>query len=440
VRASAWKDLEYFKNARSEVERLKKLNVDSELDHFVSTICTRQRIRDEHAQRLCQIIKSQPNELLSVCAKIVARNSHVSSPPQRFFRITDAFRQGYINYEDRYYVRPVHFLSLPFRACTMELLSAFVLILAYAGWNSSSLCEMSVGGIFEDEIGNVTIQGYKGKTDDDTPTYVFNKANEELYYAVNLVRWNQLQLKTLGFIKASEEKLWFAWTVRNGPLQHQNISFQDFLNRFSDRHKLPKFSFDQIRTQVLALTYAKSGSHELTRHMAGHADLYSLGYYIDNLLSVRVASASNLEFAKRLESNVYFDLMDKAKAEWPLASKKSFSTGDGVGCKDPWHPPSELMLNGEICQGIACHVAEGCVNRQLVITRDRIEELVRRRFYLRKHWQRLLAENPEKFKTYTFSGFMFVERICLLIESGPHSDIIRQIATEVQKELEAGLD
>lgn len=434
IRAGANGDLSYFKRARSEVSRLAERESDPNVLEFVRSTCRDSRLTKTGMAEMSNLVDCRTVEFLSVCAQVVCERRYADSVRPQFSRLEDALKKTFPEFVGNHSIRPIHLLSLPFRACTMEILSAFVLILSYTGWNSSSLCNMLIHGVSEQPDGAMRIQGYKRKTDDETPIFVFNKKQEDLYYAVKLVLWNHAQLTELGYLAQSEERLWYAWTVHDGPFKHQIISFQDFLVKFSERHKLPRFSFDQIRTQVLALTYAKSGSHELTRHMAGHANLYSLGYYINQLLSLRLASASNLEFSRRLENGVYFDVT--TGSHLPNLPNTMFPTGDGSTCLDPWNPPLSTMLEGEICSGHACHAGDGCRNRRVFINSERMEELVRKRLYFRRNWQRLLAENQEKFRLFIFPSFIFVERLCMFVESGPHRDTILKIVQNVEDELE----
>ena len=438
VRAGANADLAYFKKARDQVRDLVTQKTDPAIYDFILTTCKDSRLSKLQRLSMHDLVASKAVDLLSASAKIINERRHHGVQRPYFSRLEDAMESAFHGFESKYEIRPYHLLSLPHRACTMELLSAFVLILTYTGWNSNSLCHMPIRGIKEDDEGNIRIQGYKGKTDDDTPVYMCQKKHADLYYALRLIMWNHSSLKQLGFIRQDEERVWFSWSVRAGILENQTMAFQNFLEKFSDRHKLPKFSFDQIRTQVLALTYAKSGSHELTRHMAGHANLYSLGFYINQLLSLRLASASNYEFSKRLESGIYFNLSNEADLAIAKSSPKRMPIGDGSTCSNPWSPPAEAMLHGEVCSAESCHVGEGCKNRELLMTPERMEELVRKRFYYRRNWQRLLSDNPDKFKLTVFASFMFVERLCIFIESGPYKNIIESLVNKVKREFDEG--
>lgn len=435
IKAAAIADLNYFRQLREQVRALSVESVDLETENFLKKTCRSPKISEWRRKRLEELISQRPTTVLSTCAKIVYEHRYINAQHQSFFRITGAAKKGLSGYQDKYYIRLLPLLSLPFRACTIEILSAFVLILTYTGWNSSSLCGMHIYGIMESEDGTITLQGYKSKTDDDTPTYVFDRRQTELAYAVDLIRWNRTQLIELGFLEKQQHQLWFAWTIHYGVMNQQAISFQDFLKKFQERHHLPTFTFDQIRTQVLALVYAKSGSHELTRHMAGHANLYSLGHYINQLLLLRLASASNLEFMKRLENNVYFDISPNRIYDQAGSSAQLTPIGDGTTCADPWHPPIDELLEGEICNGKACHVGEGCKNRRLIITPERLEELVRKRTYFQRNWQRLLGENPDRFRLYTFPSMLFVERLCNFIEPSIYGKLLKEMTVAIQQEM-----
>ncbi|MAF02013.1 MULTISPECIES: hypothetical protein [Herbaspirillum] len=336
-------------------------------------------------------------------------------------------------------IRFRQYISLPFRACSREIFAALLLVQTYTGWNISSVLQMDINDLEDmSKKGDkaFVIQGFKTKTDQQTPRFVVEPNMLELRYALSIVKWNYTQLKNYKFLNEDETRIWFGWTQGNKVHDQLMMGHQRWLVEFCGRYQLPRFSYEQVRTQVLTSTYASTGSHELTRHIGGHATLYATAHYIEQLLLARTNSAINLEFARRVEHTIIYNFEQAAS----LHKSDGEPIGDGATCSDPNSPPDPSFLDGEQCDARSCHVGAGCKNRKIIIDLDRLRELVRKRIYFRENWQRLHSENPHSFEKYIFPNFIFVERLCFLIENGPYKRLILNIQAEVDSDEETGKD
>ncbi|WP_426168506.1 hypothetical protein [Pseudoduganella sp. R-34] len=340
--------------------------------------------------------------------------------------------------------RPYQVLFLPQRMNSCELIAAFVLLLCYTGWNAHSLVNMTVDDIkfsagsahiFE----QVSIKGFKSKTDDDTPEIVLDSTQPFAAYALELLIWNNRQLRRLGVIEPDERMLWFSYSNK-GNMKQQFIGFQHALAVFISRHSLPKFSFDQIRPHVLLTEQLRFNNVDRVRELAGHATISTTGRYHNQELFRRLNSAINLEFQRRLQATVHFRLREQEDS-WKNVPNPDHvdpdlivAIGDGASCRNPGQPPFMSYLEGDVCDGRGCHEGDGCPNRLIWIDEDRIEELVRRRRYYLVNWARLFDENREAFETIHLGRILFSLGLYDFIKESRYSHVLKGIEHRVGDE------
>lgn len=330
-------------------------------------------------------------------------------------------------------------LFMPERLLSSEVLAAFVLLLTYTGWNSSSLMMIEAGSILFRE-GLIEIQGFKEKTDDHTPIVYLDSTHRYAAETIKLLLWHRSQLISLGFIEQTEQKLWFSWTVANGPLKHQFVGWQETLQKLQTVYGLPKFSLEQIRPQKLVQESLRTRDPEAVRRMAGHRSLSTTGRYLDQLLTSRLNQAISLEFQRRLENTVLFRLSKQNPLFYGSTDDRYVDlrllvpVGDGSSCIDPKAPPLDHYLNGALCSGMNCHRDGGCQNQRIVIDEDRLEELIRKREYYLRNWQRLLGKNPEAFEAYHVPSILFTFGLYDYIAAGKYRHQLLQIDRRVRDE------
>jgi len=380
------------------------------------------------------LIRDQPEVVLSLYVKIAAITSTAGANEGGLsFEGSEQIVQALLEPREAPIIRFRQYISLPFRACSREIFAALLLVQSYTGWNISSVLQMDINDL-EDmpKKGDkaFVIQGFKTKTDEQTPRFVVEPNMLELRYSLSIVKWNYTQLKTYQFLDPDETRIWFGWSQGNKIHDQLMMGHQRWLVEFCDRYGLPRFSYEQVRTQVLASAYSSTGSHELTRHIAGHASLYSTAHYLDQLLLARMNSAINVEFARRIEHTIIYNF-EQASSQHESEGEP---TGDGTTCSDPKNPPDLSFFDGEQCDARSCHVGDGCKNRKIILDLDRLHELVRKRCYFRENWQRLHSENPHAFEKYIFPNFIFVERLCFLIENGPYKRLMLSLQAEVDSD------
>ncbi|MFC7515470.1 hypothetical protein ACFQUU_10670 [Herbaspirillum sp. GCM10030257] len=341
---------------------------------------------------------------------------------------------------------PRNILFLPERMSSNELIAVFVLLLCYTGWNSNSLINLTTERIKEggrtvtQAVKQAEIQGYKSKTDDDTPSTVLDSTLPRSVYAINLLLWNLTALRQFGIVEKNERRLWFSYSVgRTYPYREQYIGFQNALEHFIKKYRLPHFSFDQIRTQVLLAEQLRSKDVETVRRIAGHSSISTTGRYLEHEFMKRISSSINLEFSRRLEATVIFRMGATLAGKIPhfderyIDEKLLVPIGDGTSCADPKTPPFEEYIKNEICTGTACHLGDGCPQRRMVITRTRIEELVRKRTYYAKNWGRLMDQNASAFEKIHAPSILFTYGLYDFLANGPYANVLRQIEKRVKE-------
>lgn len=336
----------------------------------------------------------------------------------------------------------------PYRMLSLELIAVFVLLLCHTGWNSHSLVHMPATMIKEDGrnvdvlSGKIEIQGFKSKTDDDTPTVFLDNTHRYAVEAINLTLWNLRQLKSLGLVDPEEQRLWFTFTFREtAKMTEQYIGFQNALNTLIQKHGLPKFSLDQIRAQVLVAQQLRFRNLETTRRVAGHASISTTGRYLEQEIFERINSSISLEFQRRLEATAHFRISEIGDCVVPKYDKTRIDIellvpiGDGASCADPTHPPLEEYLDSGICAAQRCHAEEGCPNRRIIIDASRLEEIVRKRIYYSRNWKRLLENNPELFKAHHFANMMFNISIYDYVKNSLYSSLLKKIEGRLEASL-----
>ena len=339
--------------------------------------------------------------------------------------------------DNHYMLSQMHRIHyLPYRIVSNELVAAFVLLLTYTGWNSMSLINMTVNDI-EISDREISLQGYKSKTDDHTPRVYLDSSHKHARQAINLLLWNRDQLIKLGFLNNDEEHLWFTWSTCYKALKHQYIGFQNALENLQKQHKLIKFSLEQIRAQVLAHESVKSRDPEYVRRVAGHNSLSTTGHYLNQILLRRLNQAISLEFQRRLENTVTFRLSKNEEAFASKTDKRYVDLGlltplgDGSSCTDPTAPPDKAFISGNLCDARQCHTNSGCKNRRIIIDYERLQELVRKRHYYLRNWQRLENENASAFEHFHIPAILFTLGLYDYILSGHYRHLLLKVESGV---------
>lgn len=152
--------------------------------------------------------------------------------------------------------------------------------------------------------------------------------------------------------------------------------------------------------------------------MAGHSGFATIGGYIDHLVTRRINSAVNLEFQRRWE------LEHASSINYTDCDDAGSAIGDGSSCKDIKQAPDEDWMNAGVCDAQNCHIDAGCENRVLRINSDRIREVALTRRYYEINWQRLYAENPEKFVKTHVPRLEFNFCLYEYLKKGPYRSLL----------------
>lgn len=202
----------------------------------------------------------------------------------------------------------------PERLTTLELQAIFILLLCRTGWNQDALVAMDRDGITSSQDGFAyVLQGFKEKTDDDTPAVFIEKTEVDVIYALELLVWNFEQLRFFSLLSLDNKNIWHSWTNVDLFSGRQSTIIQVTPVDFVERNVLFKFSLSQIRRTVLCLDAYKSKSFETARQRGGHSRLGTTGRYLDQFITRNISSSVNLQFQIDLENKVDFNIKSRQK-------------------------------------------------------------------------------------------------------------------------------
>lgn len=290
------------------------------------------------------------------------------------------------------------------------IFSIFVSILVKTGWNQGSLACMPHTGIKSNGIGGWILQGFKVKTDDDTPFYEVESRDRSLVEGIRLLLWNRTQLINLGVIAEDNLNLWNGWKYTNSEVT--TIHLDVAKNRFIRDHGLANFVLNDLRNLTAADLFLTTQNLEDVRLLLGHMDLEQTSEYLDVVLIDSIDKALILEFSKRLEATAIFQFLgpeEFKKRELDIKhidSRLIFTTSIGTQCSDPSRYPHFKGLSP--CDGEHCLCNSGCANHQLVITLDGIIISLRTIKWYKYRWENIYNRNKERFITIDLPRILFI--------------------------------
>jgi integrase len=310
---------------------------------------------------------------------------------------------------------------------------AAVLALQLAtGWNVSSVLAMTEVDI-ADEEGLTRIQGFKTKTGDATPPVYLSKDDRAALKAIAFLRQKASWLKQMQWFASGETGFWASPSrIRRGqPGSYRQ--WAEMLRRFLEKTDLPRFTFEQVRNEVLARETVRYGGLEVARRMAGHDDELTTGHYLDQMLFQRRNSAINLQFQRRVEKSVIYRLEDDGNLP---DDDLLYPVGDGTSCSNS-AVRSEVAeaKEEELCEGKWCHEENGCPHNRILLDKERIEEVARISRYYATNWKRLFSQNPDRFQRYDMPVLLFNVALRGVVAVGPMRHELSQIEKALNGEL-----
>lgn len=312
-----------------------------------------------------------------------------------------------------------------------EIFAAFHLLQTYVGWNFSAVMRIDPTSV-EFRAGFASFQGYKSKTDDDTPVAELSLKEPWVEYALKLLICNRERLIAQGHMPATAETLWCA-AGRRKKQGRPSYSFtpMDRLKTLQQRNGLAKYSPEQIRSQVIFIRALSEGGLQAAKVHSGHREIGTTARYISQVIEARLSSAINFEFVQRLQKEVlylYSNAKDSKKFTHVTLLKP---IGDGASCVDPNAPPPNRNHGNGECGAQRCHSDGGCSNRRTVIDDARIEELLATRAHYSKYWQEIWTRNPQNFVKTTLPAILYTEALYRVIQDGPYGWKLITIANKV---------
>lgn len=412
-------DLTISRNNRLKIRQIEGLPVPPDQKEEISGILFKatssltHRVVESHAPEIIiaayrQTINDQP-ESISKCTTLV------------FHALTENCRGMGIELYKGYSSRQT--LFSPERLTTVELQAIFILLLCRTGWNRDSLVEMDRDGIARNETGFAfVLQGFKTKTDDDTPLIYIEKTESEVISALGLLIWSHDRLRKMGFVNPKDRKLWYSWTSSYS-FDRSSTIIQMKPYDFIDRNNLFNFSLKQIRSTVLSIDAYRSKNYESARQRGGHSSLGTTGRYLDHIITRNIASSINLQFQSDLEKKVLFNFNARTKA----ATESLVRIGDGSMCSNAYDGIYSDKATDETCSAQHCNDDGGCPNRRIVINEESILDIIRTREYFFKNWQRLRSDNQNKFNIQIAPKIAFNDALYKFVKQSRHGHILNRI-------------
>ncbi|HCI1915386.1 TPA: hypothetical protein NOE89_000908 [Pseudomonas aeruginosa] len=330
-----------------------------------------------------------------------------------------------------------HFYLLGYRLSSDELRAIFNLLLCHTGWNSGSLIEMERAEV-QRTGGDYVIRGFKAKTGDYTPPVYIDKYCRGGGDALNKLIWNKDSLIECGLVSGASTNFWYGWGRGFHIHEKQSIGLFVSNKSFTNRHGLPDYSFDQIRTQVMSKSVLmSSGNIEVVRRGAGHLGSVTTAKYLDQPIFRRIASSVNFDFQSKLEAAVIWDLMQKGEIKKGRSNidvsrrLKLVPVGDGASCVSPSNPPAGIETFDGMCRGESCHKSGGCENRVIHINVAALEALILKKKYFQNSWQRLYLANSHKFESVYAPAMLFNLALYEFISTSNYSGFLKKIEKEL---------
>lgn len=287
-------------------------------------------------------------------------------------------------------------------------------------WNVGAVLELT-----EDEIPTLeppfSMQSVKTKTSDETPPVEIERHDTTVLRALKVLTARLSELKRRGLVPESERRLWVSSQRERTTKEVITLSnWSHLLKKFLKKHRLPDFSLEQIRNQVLSARALERNGPASASELAGHSSIATLTTYVEDILLSRLHDAGNLEYQNRLSASVKY-------AFDPLSVRPGIRLvpiGDGAACLDPTKPPFESWLSGTQCNAEQCHAGGGCPSRELEITPERIKEVVSLREYYMLTWKALLAKNVEQFQRIHLPAIEFNFALYGFLKRGPYGHLV----------------
>ncbi|MGF6397788.1 hypothetical protein ABH905_001454 [Pseudomonas frederiksbergensis] len=435
LKSACYEDVQFFKKARDKLNALKEQRAPRELIKLVERQIIHKAINSKWFQERA---KYSDEQIVSAYMEVYESNGGESLQfeQSQFFSKLDEVLKRVLGDYSPYFKKSGLCLHIPYRCIGAELQSIFILLLCTSGWNAGALIGMEKDNV-EDKGRYWKLQGFKEKTDDFTPSVYIESDMKPAYDAMKTLMWHRDSLVKQGLITPEEQLFWFVG-VNKASYAKQAIGIIPKKNFYS-RHRIPPFSYGDIRNQVFERDRLEGRNVESIRRKAGHRSRNTTVGYLDSLVSRRMFSSMNLEFSRRLESTVIFRLVESGKGNFEFdagrVKPELFSAiGDGSYCIDKFNPPDNALVFDGVCAALTCHCSGGCKNRKIIIDNNSIRDLVRKKHYYLNNWRRLESSNSASFQKYHFDAMAYVLSLFDYIKNSRYKAILDEAEEAVRNE------
>lgn len=408
-----------YDNHKKQVESLLQRAIPEEVKDFErwrerSSITTDAGVR-KYKIRVAK--RLDPQEILAWKAQEVQRllstaTLEVEWPEQFFSGLNRLLPEECLIYSKNageYYLLSPWFLPTDVRVACV------IILMIKTNWNRQPIRELDLiqairekakqNGCSLDEAlaTGLTLQGYKKKTDDDTPEHTI-EPGDELEMRVLMLLWSHVKnLRDLG------QPITSIFAGLNEGVE--GVFGSNKLLRWQKRYGSPIFTFEQLRNQSAADFHLTNRDLDALRERLGHSNSKTTQGYLEQILLRRLNAAINVEFQRRFETSVIFaeqgsdGLLAHGLDERYIDTDLFIPLGDGTACADV-HQPQDRLPGEAICAGRTCHAGDGCPHNKIVMNVEQAELMLRTQRYYLGNFDELKADQSY-FEAYTLPAILF---------------------------------
>lgn len=324
-----------------------------------------------------------------------------------------------------------------YRLPSPVMTAMFLLLLCRTSWNMGSLGQMTTEGI-QRKDGRLTLQGFKTKTDDDTPTYEVRRNDLLVQKIIVMLERNLEQLIAHKIVPMDEKRIWFGWQDTTAQEVKNHVS-QTCISLFCERHQIPWFVPSELRPLNAASTYLQDQDLHAVQMLLGHSMLDTSESYLNQTLFFHLNEAKALQYQRVIEATIVFAtkgdsaLISMKIDENMVDSELLFPTGDGGTCSNPFDPPAGFLNGNKTCDGQRCHLNAGCRNYRLIIDARMLELAIRTRELYRSRWLDMLDKNEANFRKIHIPRIVFIH-VLLKVVAEKKPSLLRSAIAAIDKE------
>jgi hypothetical protein len=281
------------------------------------------------------------------------------------------------------------------------------------GWNSDTVRNLAASGILF-QGATVDLQSIKGKTGEmqfqsiDAPSASLRAALELMIEHSGNVDafWSRARPGIfVSLVKQGKGRRAFGRGLES-----------KLLPRFIARHRLPKFTREQLRDQSAAQRYLTRDDPHEVQGMLGHAKLRTTSGYLQQTVIAVLNRANIAHFQRQLGASIVWAVDGETQV-----SARGMDIAD-VNPRLLFPVADQSTADGPL--PAACDAWMADPLQSLRIDVRRLAHLGRQRAYYAAHWQRLRAESAERFEHVHRPRIEFTAALFAIVKDSPYAALL----------------